>query len=371
MSIHKDKTRKKPYYVKYQKKTYRGFKTKNEAVQFELELIANNGVYKKEEYVSIDTLVSEYLNYLKLNLSYGTYTRNINFMNKFILPNLEKKIICNYTEKDCLNFRNYVQSLDCSTTYKNNILTAFKALFNFARKYYGLQYNPTLVIDKIKQSYDEKMEDHKRQSNVWTYDDFNKFIVCVKDYKYKVLFSTLFYTGMRLGECLALTWNDLNDNKISITKNVTRKTQNKVYELKAPKTKNSIRTITIDDNLKKILYDFKESEMNISGFKEDWFIFWRLRPLPQTTIDRVKEIAIKDSGVKRIRIHDLRHSFATNLINNGVNIVAVSKTLGHSSITQTLNTYTHLLQKTDDEMINVLSQNSTNVLQMFSNIKKE
>ncbi|MBR5340655.1 MAG: tyrosine-type recombinase/integrase [Erysipelotrichaceae bacterium] len=52
---------------------------------------------------------------------------------------------------------------------------------------------------------------------------------------------------------------------------------------------------------------------------------------------------IKESGVKRIRIHDFRHSHATNLINDGVNIVAVSKRLGHSDITQTFNTYTHLL----------------------------
>lgn len=371
MSIHKDKTRSKPYYVKYQRKTYRGFKTKNEAVQFELELISNNGVYKtKEDYINIDTLASEYLKYLKLNLSYGTYMKNVNFINNIILPNIDKKIICNYNEKDCLNFRNYVQSLDYSTRYKNNILTAFKAMFNFAKKYYGLQNNPTLVIDKIKQSFDEKMEDYERQGNVWTYDDFNQFISYVNDYKYKVLFSILFYTGMRLGECLALTWNDLMDNKISITKNITRKTENKIYELKSPKTKNSIRTITIDDNLKKILYDFKDSEMMTSGFKEDWFIFWRLRPLPQTTIDRVKEEAIKKSGVKRIRIHDLRHSFATNLINNGVNIVAVSKALGHSTITQTLNTYTHLLQKSDDEMIKVLNENSTNVLQMFSKYQK-
>lgn len=70
---------------------------------------------------------------------------------------------------------------------------------------------------------------------------------------------------------------------------------------------------------------------------------------------KVFEEGIKKSGVPRIRIHDLRHSHATMLINNGVNIVAVSRRLGHSDINITLKVYSHLLRKTEDEMVTTIS----------------
>ncbi|WP_371832614.1 tyrosine-type recombinase/integrase [Grylomicrobium aquisgranensis] len=64
---------------------------------------------------------------------------------------------------------------------------------------------------------------------------------------------------------------------------------------------------------------------------------------------------IEKSGVQKIRMYDLRHSHATWLINHGVNIVAVSKRLGHASIEQTLKTYTHLLESTDNEMMKIIN----------------
>ena len=78
--------------------------------------------------------------------------------------------------------------------------------------------------------------------------------------------------------------------------------------------------------------------------------------MPRTNIERVKAKAIKESGVKRINIHDLRHSHASNLIASGVNIVAVSKRLGHSDINMTLKTYTHLMNKSEDELLKNLEK---------------
>lgn len=366
MPVYKGKSKTKPWYVKKNNKTYRGFATKAEAKQFEISLYKDNGEDDDINPVYIRTLAKEYLDYKKSNFSYGTYMKQANFFNAIILPNIPNKRVNKFNERDCLKFRSYVHSLDYSTVYKNDILTAFKGLFHFAQKYYGLQRNPTIVIDKIKQTYEEDLKDIKRQQDIWTYDDFELFINYIDDYTYKVFFTTLFFTGMRLGECLALNWSDINENKITIIKNLTRKTDKGQYEIKAPKTKSSYRTITIDSNLQKVLEDYKAIEMTSPDFKEDWFVFGRLKPLPQTSIDRIKDTAIKKSGVKRIRIHDLRHSFATNLINNGVSWVAVSKTLGHSSITETLETYTHLLQKTDEKMVENLGKNSTNLLKIFS-----
>ena len=86
-----------------------------------------------------------------------------------------------------------------------------------------------------------------------------------------------------------------------------------------------------------------------------YFLFGGDTSLPITSIDREFKQGIKLSGVKPIRLHDLRHSHATNLINNGANIVAVSKRLGHSSPNITLAIYTHLLKKSEDELIEIMN----------------
>lgn len=113
------------------------------------------------------------------------------------------------------------------------------------------------------------------------------------------------------------------------------------------KSDSSERTITLDDVTLEYLKPF------IAKAKP--FVFGETRSLPITSVQKVFEQAIKDSGVPRIRIHDLRHSHATMLINNGVNIVAVSRRLGHSDINITLKVYSHLLRKTEDEMVTTIS----------------
>ena len=82
----------------------------------------------------------------------------------------------------------------------------------------------------------------------------------------------------------------------------------------------------------------------------------------RTSIERIKNNAVKKAGVKKIRIHDFRHSHASNLIGEGMDIVAVSKRLGHSNVEMTLSVYTHLLNKNNDRMINYLENSSHDLL---------
>ena len=117
------------------------------------------------------------------------------------------------------------------------------------------------------------------------------------------------------------------------------------------KTDGSKRVIRLDSAL------LARLQPNIADCNKDKpFIFGGETSLSISQVQRYFTKGIEDAGVKPIRIHDLRHSHATLLINSGVNIVAVSKRLGHSSINQTLKTYTHLLKNTDDELINTLEK---------------
>ena len=107
-------------------------------------------------------------------------------------------------------------------------------------------------------------------------------------------------------------------------------------------------------NLVQMLWEHKDRCKTEYGFQEDWFVFGSQEPLSDQTIRRrLNEYADK-AGVKRIRVHDLRHSHASLLINKGQNILIVSQRLGHSDITQTLNIYSHLMPNVQKQIINAL-----------------
>lgn len=361
MSVHKN-NRNNTWYVKYKNTTKRGFKTKHEALQHEAKLKLNliDNVYSTKTF--FHDVSYDYLNYFKLHTTYGTYRKCYTTIKNIIIPNIQNKKISSINEMDCRKFYEYVSSLNYSTTHKNYILNKYKAIFKHAIKFYGLSHNPTNVITPLKSSFDEKIKKRNKENNIWTIDEFNLFINNVDKNIYKQLFVILYFTGMRLGEALALKWNDYDTNYLHINKSITRKTKNGIYEIKDTKNISSIRDIDVGITLKEYLNDFKKDEMTKSGFNDNWFIFGRLNPLPQTSIDRVKDKAIKKANVRRITLHQFRHSHASNLIANGISIVAVSKRLGHSDINMTLKVYTHLMKFSDTELINFIDKSSQNLL---------
>ena len=366
MSVHKNKSN-NTWYVKYNNKTKRGFKTKKEAINYNNQLLLNKD--DNSNLIGFYELLDSYIQYTYNNSFYSTYIKKKNIINNIIKPNFKNKLINCIEPLDCENFRNKLNSLSYSTSYKNNILCIFKNIFSYATYFYHLNSDPSSRLKSFTKTHIEKMEDRYKENNVWSYDEFNRFIEYVDRLSYKTLFIILFYTGVRLGEALALNWNDIDlDNRvIHINKSLTRKTDKGNYEIKETKTASSIRDIKITKGLTDYLINYKSFEQNVSGFNYDWFVMGRCEPLPQTTIDRVKDNAIKKANVKRIRIHDFRHSHATILISEGCNIVAVSKRLGHSDIEMTLKVYTHLLPRNEDEIIDKLEKSSQNLLKIFSN----
>ena len=197
---------------------------------------------------------------------------------------------------------------------------------------------------------------------IWTLDDFSSFIQSVEGKCYECLFVILYFSGLRIGEAVALKWTDYNGASLFVNKSLSRKAKSGSYEIKEPKSPSSVRKVTLCDSVCDYLNQYKKSEEDKDGFSDSWFIFDGEYPLAENSITRHKDRAIKKAGVRRIRLHDFRHSHASNLIADGMNIVAVSKRLGHKDISITLNTYTHLLEKNNEELIKKLENSSHNLL---------
>ncbi|WP_051531203.1 site-specific integrase [Clostridiisalibacter paucivorans] len=183
----------------------------------------------------------------------------------------------------------------------------------------------------------------------WTTEEFKKFMLFVSDKPIsKVIFELLFWTGMRSGECLALTLDDFDfENKtVSISKNYARhEGEDLILEPKTPKSK---RIITIPDFICDMIKDYVSKLYDYDPHE-------RLFPVTKSYLHSEMKRGCKNSGVKKIRVHDLRHSHASLLIEEGFSPLLISERLGHENIETTLQTYSHLYPNKHGEVANRLA----------------
>lgn len=166
---------------------------------------------------------------------------------------------------------------------------------------------------------------------------------------HRVIFDVLYYTGMRIGECLALNRKDvlLDTNQISITKtNYRRKKEDIVTE---PKTKNSIRVVDIPEFL---VVELKEYFDRLYDCNDDDRIF----PYTAEAVQHVMKRHALKTGLEPIRVHALRHSHVAHLIDMGVEPLLIKNRLGHSDIRITLNTYGHLYPNAQKKLAEKLNE---------------
>ena len=193
------------------------------------------------------------------------------------------------------------------------------------------------------------------EMNIWTVEEFDKFIEAVSNKPTSVvIFNLLFWTGIRSGEMFALTIDDFDfkNHTVSISKNYAR--QNKEDLILPPKTPKSKRVVTLPKFLSDMVKDYSNTiyVTDLNG-----------RIFTQTKHYLLHEMnrGCKLSGVKRIRVHDLRHSHASFLIEKGFSPLLIADRLGHENIETTLQTYSHLYPNKHSEVAALIEEvrNST------------
>ena len=299
--------------------------------------------------ITIRDIWNSYTNFKKDNLKITSYKALTNKKQHFETIFNVKAVKFNYNSfqkwKDTINHK------DFSTRHKNNIYKCLRSLLKYGEKYMNLNFERLL----IQMTGFSNPNELKKEMKFFTYDEFLKFIKVENDLTYKTLFKTLYFCGLRIGEALALTWNDIEFSDdyatIKISKTVTQKIRGEKYIILPPKTKSSNRILPVRNNA--LIGDLKALNgecSKIYGFSSDWFIFGNLYPLAETTIQKRKNNNCEKANVECIRIHDFRHSCASLLINKGASIALVSKYLGHTDITTTLNIYSHMFKSELDDV---------------------
>lgn len=234
-----------------------------------------------------------------------------------------------------------------SADYKNKILGLLKRLIKFSTRCYGTSDKILSLIDTYR-----KDSSIKKEMDFFTIDEYNQFFDVIDNLEHRIFFDILYFLGLRKSEALALTWNDIDFEKetISITKNITRFVDGNKWQFSTPKTKNSTRILPLPNRVLNRLKLLKIYHSKYKNYSKDWLLFGITEPWGNTTICNLKNRYCKQAGVKQIRIHDFRHSCASLLINKGASIQLVSKYLGHANINITLATYTHLYKSELDSI---------------------
>lgn len=210
-----------------------------------------------------------------------------------------------------------------SQTYLKTVNNQMSAIMNYAVKHYGLTSNPCRAAGSIGKSHAEEMK-------FWTQEQYELFSKNIQKSAIKLAFDILFYSGIREGELLALTPADiLPDKRISINKNYAKIKGQELFLI--PKTSKSKRDVSIPD----FLYDdIQEYISMLYGIQPDDRIFYFTKYALEKEIKRTA----KKADLPEIRVHDIRHSHASMLIDMGFDILEISKRLGHESVKTTLDT---------------------------------
>ena len=325
-----------------------GFKTKKEAQAAFLEYqakIKNVVNEPKQSSLTFDDMVDQYLKYAKGRMKEGTIYDLELKIQKHLTPFFSNKIFEEITPREILAWQQGLEQY--SYTYKSSLRTCLASIYKYADRYFDIKN----IINKVEPF--RNME-APQEMLYWTREEFGRFINACEDKRYKTYFYLLYITGCRKGEMLALTWKDVDLQKgtISINKNITKKTKEIGWSITTTKNVNSNRNIDISKKAIDLLKEYQEWQAQ--NYKSTTFLFCGERPLPMTNIGRYFENTCERAGVKKIRIHDLRHSCASLLISEGVSIVAVSKRLGHKNIEQTLNTYSHMMPEDNARILKII-----------------
>lgn len=311
---------------KRRKSTKRGFATKREAEEW----LRNFLITQKADFdMKFEDFWKMYCADMETRLREHTMRTKKYIVELKILPYFGNKRVNDITAADIRQWQNELIKMGYSPTYLKTINNQLSAIFNYAVRYYDLKSNPCAKAGSMGKSKAEEMD-------FWTGEEFRKFIDSVMNKRLSYMaFMTLYWTGMRLGELLALNPKDVDLKKrtISITKSYQRLGKKDV--ITPPKTPKSKRVITILEFLAADIKDYMDS---LYDLQEDD----RLFPITKYYLEHEMQRGIKESGVKRIRVHDLRHSHASMLIELGFSPLEIANRLGHEKVETTLNTYSHL-----------------------------
>ena len=327
----------------------RGFKTKREAQIWEREQL-NKATADLD--MTFDSFVEQYTTDMQTRIKENTWSTKEHIIRTKIIPYFGKQKMSNITAQQIITWQNELMNYkdengkSLSPVYLKTINNQLSAIFNHAVKYYNLRENPCKKAGSMGKK-------KNREMLFWTKEEYLKFAEVMMDKPLSFYaFEMLYWCGIREGELLALTPADFDFEKctVSITKSYQR--LNGQDLITTPKTEKSNRVIKMPQFLADEMQDYLKQLYGIESND-------RMFTVTKSYLHREMDRGAKEAGVKRIRIHDIRHSAVSLLIDMGFSATAIADRVGHESIDITYN-YAHLFPSKQTEMAEKLNMERGN-----------
>jgi len=322
----------------------RGFKTKREAQAWEREQL-NRAASDLD--MSFANFVEHYTEDMKTRIKENTWATKDHIIRTKLLPYFGKLKISNITAQQIITWQNELlnhkdeNGKPYSPVYLKTVHNQLSAIFNHAVRYYNLRENPCKKAGSMGKK-------KNREMLFWTKEEYLKFADVMMDKPLSFYaFEMLYWCGIREGELLALTPADFDFKKGTVTINKSYQRLNRQDVITTPKTEKSNRTIKMPQFLTDEIQDYLKMLYDVGDND-------RMFTVTKSYLHREMDRGAKEAGVKRIRIHDIRHSAVSLLIDMGFSATAIADRVGHESIDITYN-YAHLFPSKQTEMADKLN----------------
>lgn len=320
--------------------TKRGFATKREAVQFERDFLAKQSGNLDMTFADF---VEVYQRDRNPRIRESTIVMKENIINTKLVPYFGHRRLRDITTSDVMQWQNEMLAYRApetgkpySNSYLKSIHSQLSAIFNHAIRFYKLKENPAAIVGNMGSAKGVQMK-------FWTKAEYLKFAEAMMDEPLAYYcFQVLYWCGIRVGELLALTLDDLDFEKKTLCINKTFQHLNGKDIISAPKTERSYRTVNMPDVLVEELKDYVRMQYELNPTD-------RLFPVSKHYLFYKLRKGAKKANLPQIRIHDLRHSHVSLLIDLGYSAVAIADRVGHESIDITFR-YAHLFPTVQTDM---------------------
>lgn len=329
---------------------HQGFATRYDATIAEQQFLNNYDGSGPRGNMMISVAIKEYLNAVEHDFKATTFYELGIILKRVIIDSIGDRPVSTIKDSEKSAILNLINNPTRTYKYNKRILFDVTRFFDY------------MVVNQIMSrniltgvSLKKRNETTNKVIKFWTKDQFNQFIAMVDDPEWELFYRLLFITGLRAGEVQALQFKDYNikTKAITVSKSVTNKSDHGRYQLIAPKTEGSRRDVLLPDWLHQELVTHIAKYQDAVG---DSFIFGIAKPWSNSHILRTTRSYSSLAKVPYIGIRGLRHSMASLLVSEGVNIMAIADRLGHKRVSTTLDTYSHMYKSKQLEALEKLTK---------------
>lgn len=335
---------------------------KAEAAETERQLSAEvkSPAPTADDRLTVAEFAQQYLKYKSTEVRPTTLYTTQNRLDTHILPFFGPLRMRSVTPRHVADWVAALHDSGCAPSSISSYYVAAKTMFARAVELHVLASSP---FGRLRLQRDAAPSSPKHHLQYYTPEQFQLFYAAamsaaasLQDWHYVVFFVLAFYTGMRRGEILALRWTDIDfpAHLIRIRRSYCDSGRASLRVEAAPKTPSSVRDIGIPAPLFEALQAHLARQRSMPGFSPDFLVCGGPTHLIPSSVRAYKTAFADAAGLPQIRIHDFRHSHASVLVNNGINIQEVARRLGHANVQITWNTYSHLYPREEERAITVL-----------------